>query len=192
MEGGDIMTKLVIGAFPDREDANEAILELEEAGVPKEDFSVIGQEDAEKTGNFTDTAAESTTGKVAGGGAAVGGVAGGLAGLIAGAVATAGMFIAGPVVLLAGLGWVALATVTGGAVGAAAGGIVGALVGLGIPEETAKHHESVIKAGGVLLGVDDHEVTEEEIRECFEEHGAEQIATITHENVPARVAALVA
>lgn len=183
------MAKLVIGAFPDRKEANEAVMDLEDAGVPMDDFSVIGQEDADKTGNFKDTMSESTTGKVTGGGAAVGGAAGGLAGLIAGAVATAGMFVAGPVVLLAGLGWVALATVTGGAVGAAAGGIVGALVGLGIPEETAKHHESVIKAGGVLLGVEDNEASENEIRECFEKHGAEQIAVVEHATIPGRIAA---
>lgn len=167
------------------------IMELEEAGVPPEDFSVIGQEDTEKTDNFKGTIAESTSGKVAGGGAAVSGVAGGLAGLIAGAVATAGMFVAGPVVLLAGLGWVALATVTGGAVGATAGGIVGALVGLGIPEETAKHHESVIKAGGVLLGVEDNKVSEQEVQKCFEAHGAEQLAVIEHQSLPARIAAAI-
>ena len=176
-----------IGAFPDRNKANDAIMELEEAGVPQEDFSIIGQEETEKTGNYKDTLAESTTGKVAGSSAAVGGVVGGLAALIAGAIATAGMFVAGPVVLLAGLGWVALVTVTGGAVGTAAGGIVGALVGLGIPEEKAKHHESVLKSGGVLLGVEDNEVTENEIRRCFENHGAEEIAVIEHKALPAHV-----
>lgn len=181
------MAKLEIGAFPDVREANEAIIELEEAGVPQEDFSVIGKEETEKTSNFKELY-ESASGKVAGGGAALGGAAGGLVGLIAGAVATAGMFVAGPVVLLAGLGWVALATVTGGAVGAAAGGIVGALVNLGVPEQSAKRHESIIKYGGIVIGVEDNEVTENEIRNCFEKHGAEEIAIIEHERIPARVA----
>ncbi len=183
------MAKLVIGAFPDRKEANEAIVELSDAGVPMEDFSIIGQGGTDKTGNFKDKLSESATGRMAEGGTAVGGVTGGLAGLIAGAITTAGMFVAGPVIVLVGLGWLALATVTGGAVGAAVGGIVGALVGLGIPEETAKHHESVINAGGVLLGAEDSELSEHEIRECFERHGAEQIAAVEHNEVAAHVAA---
>lgn len=176
------MAKLIFGAFPDRKKVNKAIIELEEGGVPLEDFSVIGQTKAMED---TEISAEN----VAGGGMAVGGVAGGLAGLVAGAVATAGMFVAGPVVVLAGLGWVALATATGSVVGAAAGGLVGALVGLGIPEETARSHESVIKAGGILLGVEDTAVSEQEIRECFKQHGAGQIAVVEHTALPARIAA---
>lgn len=185
------MTKLAIGAFPDLDQANNAVLELEEAGVPQKDFSIIGQETSEKAENFKDRAAETLTGKVAGGSAAVGGVAGGLTGLIAGAIATAGMFVAGPVVLLAGLGWVALATVTGTAVGTAAGGIAGALVGLGIPEDTAKQQESVIEEGGVIIGVEDIEASESEIRKCFEKNGAENVAVIEHKDIPARIAAAV-
>lgn len=129
------MAKLLIGAFPDRGEANEAILELQEAGVPQEDFSVIGQADADKTANFKHKVSDTATGKAVGDGAVFGGTAGGLAGLMAGTVTIAGMFVAGPVVLLAGLGWVALVTVAGGVAEAAAGGIVGALVGLGIPEK---------------------------------------------------------
>lgn len=185
------MTKLAIGAFPDLDQANNAVLELEEAGVPQEDFSIIGQETSEKTESFKEKAAESVTGKVTGGSAAVGGVAGGLTGLIAGAIATAGMFVAGPVVLLAGLGWVALATVAGTAVGTAAGGIAGALIGLGIPEDTAKRQESVIEEGGVIIGVEDNEASESEIRKCFENNGAENIAVIEHRAIPARVASAI-
>lgn len=186
------MTKLIIGAFPDKREANEAIVELEEAGVTQEDFSIIAQENMEETSNAEGDKRKSATDRAAGSGAAVGGVAGGLAGLISGAVATAGMFVAGPVVLLAGLGWVALTTVGGGVIGATAGGVVGALVGLGIPQETARHHESVLKAGGILLGTEDNAASEQEIRECYEAHGAEQIAVVEHRNISARVASAIA
>jgi len=182
------MSKLVLGAFADQAKADEAITELEQGGVPSSDFSLIAQEDMSKTDKFKTTATESSTGRTAGDVAAVGSAVGGLAGLIGGAIATAGMFVAGPVVLLAGLGWVALTTAAGGAVGAAAGGIVGALVGMGVPEDTAKQHASVIKSGGVLVGVEDNEVSEQEIRSVFDHDGAEQIAVVEHGTLPSKLA----
>jgi uncharacterized membrane protein len=176
------MTKLVLGAFADREDADAAIKELEQAGVPQSDFSLIAQEI--KQPSVVERTAEDT--------AAAGGAIGGLAGLTLGAITTAGMLVAGPAALLAGLGWIALTTVAGGAAGAAAGGIVGALIGLGVPEDTARQHESIVKAGGILLGVEDNEVSESEIRDCFERNGAEHISTVEHNKVDALLTAAAA
>jgi hypothetical protein len=45
-----------------------------------------------------------------------------------------------------------IATALAGA-GGLAGGIIGALFGWGIPEERAKHYESDLKDGGIVLGV---------------------------------------
>jgi len=182
------MSKLVLGAFADQAKADEAIMELEQGGVPSSDFSLIAQEDMTKTDKVKTAATESSTARTASDVAAVGGAVGGLAGLIGGAIATAGMFVAGPVVLLAGLGWVALTTAVGGAVGAASGGVVGALVGMGVPEDAAKRHESVIKSGGVLLGVEDNEISEQEIRSVFDRDGAEQVATVEHSALPSKLA----
>jgi len=173
------MAKLVLGAFSNRDDADKAIRELEAAGVPKNDFSLIAQ----------DTKMASAPVRTAEDIAATGGAVGGLAGLALGAITTAGMLVAGPAALLAGLGWIALTTVAGGAAGAAAGGIVGALVGLGVPESTAKQQESIINSGGILLGVEDNEVSESEIRDCFEDHDAEHITVVEHGKVDARLTA---
>jgi hypothetical protein len=99
------MAKLVLGAFRDRVEADETIKDLEDAGVPREDFSLIAQDvqgGGEEQGIHTRKVSRET--------AAAGGVVGGLAGLVLGAIATAGLLVAGPVVLLAGLGWIALTT----------------------------------------------------------------------------------
>jgi hypothetical protein len=65
-------------------------------------------------------------------------------------------------VILAGTGATALATaLTGGAIGAAAGGLGGALIGVGIPEQRARHYNDRVARGGYLIMVDG---TEEEIR----------------------------
>jgi len=176
------MAKLVLGAFRDRAEADETIKDLEDAGVPKEDFSFIAQDvtEEESRGIRSRQVSRDT--------AAAGGIVGGIAGLTLGAIATAGLLVAGPVVLLAGLGWIALTTVAGGAVGAAAGGIVGALAGLGVPEKTAREHETVLNEGGVLLGAEDEKVTESEIMSYFERHGAENITVVEHGKIDAKVA----
>ena len=177
------MAKLILGAFSDRDAADGAITELEAQGVPREDFSLIAREfrGAVPTAEKAQQVRASTM--------AAGGTVGGLAGLTLGAIATAGMLVTGPVALLAGLGWIALTTVAGGAVGAAAGGIVGALVSLGVPEPTARQEESILNAGGILLGVEDNALSESEIRECFEAYDADHITTIEHTPVDARLAA---
>ncbi len=185
------MAKLILGAFADRADADKTIKELQAAGVAKDDFSVIGKGEmdvpVETKGEPTRAVDRTTTAE----GAAIGGATGGLAGLIAGAIATAGLFVTGPVVALVGLGWVALTTVAGGAIGAAAGGLIGALVSLGIPRASAERHQSIIAAGGILLGVQDKHVKEDEIRKAFESHNAEEIAVVEHGDIPARVVAAV-
>jgi hypothetical protein len=48
-----------------------------------------------------------------------------------------------------------LASILAGAgIGAATGGLIGALVGLGVPEEDARHFEEGFRAGGTLVTVD--------------------------------------
>ena len=183
------MPTLILGAFQDQADANKAIVELQRMGASSDDFSLIMPDKSDYTGNFRETLTESGPARVAGEVAAGGAAIGGLAGLIGGAIAAAGLFVAGPVVLLAGLGCVALTTVAGGAVGAAAGGLVGALIGLGVPEDAAKHHQAVIKQGGAILGVQDNSVSKSQARDVLEENGAEEVVDIAHSPLRAKVAA---
>jgi hypothetical protein len=44
-------------------------------------------------------------------------------------------------------------TLAGAGIGAAAGGLIGALVGMGVPEEDAKHFERGFQEGAVLVTV---------------------------------------
>lgn len=175
------MAKLTLGAFADRTQADEAIQALEKAGVQQDDFSLIMEETKGR---------ESVTGRRAGEAATTGGIVGGLAGLTFGAITVAGMLVAGPVALLAGLGWIGLTTVTGGAVGVAAGGIVGALTGLGMSEAAARRHEAILRSGGVLVGAEDRHVNSSDIRKIMNEHAAEEVAEVDHEAIPARLAAI--
>ncbi len=183
------MATLILGAFSDQADANKAIIELERLGASADDFSLIMSGSSGYTDNFGETLTESGPARVATEVAAGGAAIGGLAGLIGGAIAAAGLFVAGPVVLLAGLGWVAITTVAGGAVGAAAGGVVGALIGLGVPENAAKHHQTVIKKGGAILGVQDNAVSKSEARDILEKNGAEEVVDIAHSPLPAKITA---
>lgn len=175
------MAKLTLGAFAGRAQADEAIRALEQAGVKQDDFSLI-MEEAEGRGP--------AMGSRAGKAATTGGIVGGLAGLTFGAITVAGTLVTGPLALLVGLGWISLTTVTGGAVGAVAGGLVGALMSLGMSEAAARQHEAILRAGGVLVGAEDKHVGSSDIRKIMDEHGAEEVAEVDHEAIPARLAAI--
>jgi hypothetical protein len=56
----------------------------------------------------------------------------------------------GPIIV----GGVLASTLTGAGLGAAAGGIIGALLGLGVPEEDARHFDQGLRSGGTLITVD--------------------------------------
>ena len=136
----------VVGLFHDRSDAEHAIRDLKSAGFDEEQIGVA-MRDRTAQGELIDehgtkTAEGATTGAVSGG--VVGGVLGFLAGV--GALVIPGI---GPIVAAGWLG----STLAGAGIGAAAGGILGALVGMGIPEEDARHFESGIRSGGVLVTV---------------------------------------
>jgi uncharacterized protein (TIGR02271 family) len=63
-------------------------------------------------------------------------------------------------------------TLAGAGIGAAAGGLLGALMGMGIPEEDARHFDEGFRSGGTLVTVN-AQGREEEARECLYEAGAD-------------------
>jgi len=130
------MTVTISRLYDRYADAQRAISNLEAAGVPHSDISIVANNsdnwfnsdrkiDRDRDG--VDDRAEGA-GKGAGIGAGVGGAAGLLAGL--GLLAIPGL---GPVVAA---GWLA-STALGAAAGAATGGIVGALTEAGVSKEDA-------------------------------------------------------
>lgn len=136
----------VFGIYLNRQNVEQAVEALQEAGFRSTDISVLFSENV-GTKDFAHekhTKAPEGTAAGAGTGAVVGGALGWLTGIGALAIPGLGPFIAaGPIVaLLAGVG-----------AGGVLGGIAGALVGTGIPEYEAKRYEGRIKEGGILLSV---------------------------------------
>lgn len=180
-----IMQKTTFGVFVDKADAEEAIAELEANGLNPKDMSIVMQDQtaAQEVGSSTGT-------NVVGGaatGATTGGVIGGLAGLLVGigAITIPGigaLFIAGPLATALGLTGAAATAVSGAATGALAGGLIGALMGLGIPEEDAQVYEDRIREGGILVAIPTSINNYDLVYEILEEHGADQIRTITHDD----------
>ena len=136
------------GLFAGRAEAEQAVRDLEALGIPHADISLFYRDENNDLiaddANGTHRAAEA-----AGVGSAVGGTMGAILGAIAATVGTivipgAGILIAGPIAgALAGAG-----------AGGLTGGLVGALSGAGIPHDTARHYETGIHAGGVVVIVD--------------------------------------
>jgi hypothetical protein len=137
---------LAVALFDDRDDAQDAINALRDAGFEASTISVVARDRdvqgtlAEDTGTHAGEAA--ATGAVAGG--VLGGLAGWLVGI--GALAIPGV---GPIVAAGPLA----AAIGGMAIGAAGGGIIGALTGAGIPEDEARYYDEGFRKGGILVTV---------------------------------------
>lgn len=133
------MTQVTISRlFDDYADAQSAVRQLREAGIPDADISVIAN-NADKW-YAPDYAAG------AGKGAAIGAGFGGFGGLLAGLglLAIPGL---GPVVAV---GWFAAAA-TGAAVAGAAGGAIGMLAEAGVAVNEAEVYAESIRRGGSLV-----------------------------------------
>jgi hypothetical protein len=145
-------TRALTALFDDYEAAARAVDQLEAAGIPHSDISIISNrtKTAPSEPQPSDTAAPVTAEAVdaAGTGATVGTVLGGGAGLLAGLglLAIPGL---GPVVAA---GWLVTA-LTGAGVGAAAGGLIGGLTGAGLSEGEAETYAEGVRRGGTLVTV---------------------------------------
>jgi hypothetical protein len=119
--------------------ARRVVEELQSAGFPSANISLIGRH--ESTDN-------SNAGEGAGIGAALGGAAGLLAGL--GLLAIPGI---GPVVAA---GWLA-STAAGAAAGGVTGGLIGAFTSAGEDEDSANYYAETVRRGGTVVSVKAHE-----------------------------------
>jgi hypothetical protein len=155
------MSKIITRLFDSFSDAQQAVIELERAGVPHGDISLVSHRsdphhaaaDVREPRSFTAGEAAAKDAGIGGAaGAAIGGAGGLLAGL--GVMAIPGL---GPVVAVGWLVSTAVGAVVGGAVGASAGGIVGALTNAGVSEEEAHVYAEAVRRGGTLVSakVDD-------------------------------------
>lgn len=148
--------KTIVALYDSMTHARAAVTELESAGIPHRDISLVASDKAGSTSTTGTTAGRTAadgdhdthadTG--AGTGATLGTLVGGGAGLLAGlgALAIPGI---GPIVAAGPL----VAALTGAGVGAASGGLLGGLVGSGIPEKDAHVYAEGVRRGGALLTV---------------------------------------
>lgn len=145
------MTQTLTGLFDSYDDGRRAVQDLEAAGVPHRDISLVannahGQLDHLHRNGDDDNKAGEGASTGTGVGLALGGAGGLLAGL--GLLAIPGL---GPVVAAGWLVSTAVGAIAGGAIGAAAGGLVGALTHAGVPERDAHVYAEGVRRGGTLV-----------------------------------------
>jgi hypothetical protein len=141
------MTKTIVGLYDQFSQAQEAVRELVEGGIPRENISMVANDAKGEYASKLQTGTEET-GDNAEVGAGLGAVTGGIAGMLLGAAALAVPGI-GPV-LAAG----PLVTAIGGAgLGALAGGVIGALTEAGVSREDADIYVEGVRRGGTLVTV---------------------------------------
>jgi len=161
----------VVAVFDDRDDAQDAINALRNAGFSADDISILARDRdvagrlADDTG--TEAAAGAATGALAGG--LLGGVAGWLVGIGALAIPGVGPIIAaGPIAAALG----------GAALGAATGGIIGALTGAGVPEDEARYYDDEFRRGGIVVTMQARG-RYDEARSILREYGGREAASST-------------
>ena len=143
------MTQTLTGLFDRYDDARRAVQDLEAAGVPHRDISLVAN-NARGDHTVHDPRSADPVGEDAGKGAGLGGVVGGVGGLLAGLgmLAIPGL---GPVVAAGWLASTAAGAIGGAVIGGAAGGLVGALTHAGVAEEDAHVYAEGVRRGGTLV-----------------------------------------
>lgn len=145
----------VVGVFTSRSQADKAVDALFEHGFRANHIGMVTR-DGSATGKPTvastarSTATTTDEAENAGTGAATGAIAGaGIGALIGWGVLAGAIPVIGPALFAGTLGVLA----SNAAGGAAVAGVVGALTGWGVSEEHAKHYESELSAGRVIVTV---------------------------------------
>ena len=180
------MSKIIVGMFNSRQNAEIAAAKVKEQGLRTDDISIVSKQgdegDPAKTATGAVPSATGTADAAAAGmrtgdtqindnisdGVVSGSVLGGIAGLVIGAGS----------LIVPGLGIIAAAGPIAGLIsGAVTGGIVGGLVDLGIPENKSRQYESDIKHGKILFSMRTDEDKVDKISSILKSSGAANIET---------------
>ena len=135
----------IAGLFERYEDADRALVQINELGYGKDDINVIAPENMIKSKLADKGDAKEDTAKT---GALVGGLAGLLVGV--GTILVPGV---GPILTAGALATALGSTAVGAGIGAAAGGFRGSLKEMGLPDADATILEEGVKNGGILVTV---------------------------------------
>lgn len=137
--------RTITGLYDSYDDAIAVVGELESAGIPSENISIVGRGPD-----------QTNTGEAAAAGAGVGALLGGAGGLLAG-LATLTVPGIGPVVAAGWLVTTAAGAAAGAAAGGAAGGLLGSLTQAGIDEDSAHIYAEGVRRGSILVSVNAEE-----------------------------------
>jgi hypothetical protein len=162
--------KTVVGLFDTFDEAKKAAGDLQSAGIPQDDISLVANnESGQYAANNADTTTDTitNTGHAVGRDAKVGAEIGAVAGLAIGLTGLA----------IPGLGWIAAAGWFGGMLlgagtGAVIGGLTGALTHVGVPEEDATYYNEGVRRGGTLLAVRASDEQAHRVAEILGDDGA--------------------
>jgi hypothetical protein len=148
-----------VALFPNQEQATEAVDALIRAEFDRSQIGVVASDHITTGFTTTDSVLETQArAENIGNGTAVAVAAGaGIGALIGWGVLAGAVPVIGPALLAGTLGILA----TNSASGAAVGGVIGALAGWGVSEEHARHYESEIASGRVVVTVSADERTDE-------------------------------
>jgi len=144
----------VASLFLHRPAAEQAVHDLQAAGFMGNQIGIAMRDRTEQGELVADSGVDATESAATGalGGGLLGGVAGLLIGIGALAIPGIGPVVAGGL-LASAFGVAGGTAVVGAGIGAAAGGFLGGLVGMGIPETEARHFETGVRSGNVLVVV---------------------------------------
>lgn len=165
------MAKTVIGLFDNRADARNAVQELLNSGLNRDDISVMSKELEGRPASVEYIEEDGTEqvedmAKGAGKGAAIGGLAGLALSLAALAIPGIGpVLAAGPIAAL----------IAGAGIGATAGGLISGLTRLGVSEDEAHTYAEGVRRGGTLISVSVSDDKAEAIVATMKRHGAAEI-----------------
>ncbi|MDB5387988.1 MAG: hypothetical protein JWM11_3634 [Planctomycetaceae bacterium] len=140
-----------VGVFTSRSQADKAVDALFDAGFDTNQIGMVTRDQQVPVTATTKTTAKSTAeAENAGTGAATGAAAGaGIGALVGWGVLSGAIPVIGPALFAGTLGVLA----SNAAGGAAVAGVVGALTGWGVSDEHAKHYESEVAAGRIVVTV---------------------------------------
>lgn len=163
--------KAVSGVFRSRSDAERAIAEMQSAGLPESQITLLTPETTEKGLQSVPAVAAEQPGM----GKAIGAVLGGSAGLSGAALVIAAIPGVGPITAIGLLGSAVLAA-AGATIGTVAGGKFENSMTEGLPEDELFVYEDALRKGrSVVIALTDTEVAAASVRELLKAEGAEAV-----------------